>query len=84
MSAALRGNYMRCCYAPRSMTRATFELSFGVTVRCVRCRASRDLDDIEGHKILSADHETGGTVIVRAETGCSCGEKRVKVEFAIG
>lgn len=54
---------------------ASFTLDIGLESRCLRCRATRDLDEFEGQLLMSGDT----THVIEASTPCPCGERRVKV-----
>ncbi len=62
--------------------RTGIELSFNLSSRCVRCKAERKA---EGKRILSSKGDSGTTFVIESPTPCEhCGERRIKVSFAIG
>lgn len=58
-----------------------FTLDFDTASRCVKCGADRPA---EGRRIVSEKSERGVTFVVRSETPCECGERRIKVSFRVG
>jgi hypothetical protein len=56
--------------------------TFGLllSVKCRKCKRDRDLGEIEGTERLS----TAGTMVVEADTPCTCGERHVLIRVRIG
>lgn len=65
------------------MTTSTceFEICMTVEARCVRCKATREVDDADLtlQESSSDEREVKASCVVVTPTACECGERRVRV-----